>query len=183
MNTSSLPAYVRHAERFGVELVFESAAGLGESSANLTSTQLVELARRLAALDPAFKPGRPDGLVALADAEVRQTYLARIAPVLDQLRAPKPTRTGRACEVCGGPVAGRTDRRTCSPKCRRALARAGRIGAFSRPGVTPTDDRDAPVGPRRSVTPTPLCDADSPARNGGSGSSREVAPTGSRVAR
>jgi hypothetical protein len=111
---------------------------------------------------------------------VRQKYFARIAPVLDQLRAPRPPRTSRACEVCGAPIGGRRDRRTCSPKCRRALARAGRIGAFSGPCVTPTSDRDQRAGPRRSVTPTPLCDADSPARNGGSGSSREVA---GRVAR
>jgi hypothetical protein len=152
----------------------------------------------LKAIDPSFDPTKPDKLVEQigaghvrvpedfpsADPDKRDAYqreqarcrwLRRMAAVLDALAAPESRPAGRCCEVCGGPVAGRADRRTCSAKCRRALARAGRIGAFSRPAVTPTDDRDLPVGPRRNVTPTPLCDADFPARNGGSGSSREVA--------
>jgi hypothetical protein len=171
----TLPQYMLHAKRFGVELVFETAAGFGRPSANLTITQLAKLARCLHELDPAFDAGRPDKLVKLADAETRQSYLERVAPVLDQLQAPCPTRAGRACEVCGRPIGGRADRRTCSPRCRRALAREGGIGAFTRPLVTPTGAQDVGVTPRPRVTPMPHGNAGFGDRNGRSRRSREVA--------
>jgi hypothetical protein len=46
----ALDRYVRHAERFGVGLVFETAPGLGEPEPALTVGELVRLARRLKAI-------------------------------------------------------------------------------------------------------------------------------------
>jgi hypothetical protein len=165
--------YQRHAEKFGVALVFETAAGLGRPDADLTVGELVDLARRLKVIDPTFTPGRLDPLVKLADAEVKLAYLRRIAPVLDALATPL-SQSGRCGEVCGGPISGRADRRTCSNRCREALRRGGGVGPFSRPEATFTGRSDPRVGPRESVTLTPLCKADSRRRNRGSGTSREV---------
>ena len=105
---SSLVEYVTHAEKFGVELVFETAAGLGESRPNLPITRLVILARRLAELDPKFRASRPDQLVELADSEVRQAYFGRVAPVLDQLGAPRPAARVVPVRCAGRPVSGRS---------------------------------------------------------------------------
>jgi hypothetical protein len=37
---------------------------------------------------------------------------------------------GRRCEWCGVAIAGRTDRHTCSTRCRVALHRNGGVGRF-----------------------------------------------------
>jgi hypothetical protein len=73
--------YARCAERFGFELVFETAAGLGRSRAELSVIELVDLARRLKSIDARFDPGKPDKLVGAAGVEPRGAYLERIAPV------------------------------------------------------------------------------------------------------
>lgn len=174
MSKRRLLEYVRHADRFGTELVFETAAGVGEPRPNLTITELVTLARSLTQLDPRFDPARPDKLVELAGANVERAYRGRIAPVLDALRAPRPTSAGRACEICGKPIAGRADRRTCTTKCRRALSRAGGAGPFARPTVTFTDTHDVTVEPRPGVTPTSRKYSGFSDRNGGVRKSREV---------
>ncbi len=153
-NTMSIDRYVQHAERFGVELVFETAAGLGQVKSDLTTIELVTLARRLKAIYPKFNVARPDQLVELSSPEVRAAYLDRIAPVLDQLGTPVPTSASRCCEWCGKSIAGRSDRRTCSAGHRKALDRAGGVGLFSRPDVTPTDRFDLSVALRPDVTPT-----------------------------
>lgn len=173
-----IDAYCRHAERFGVELVFETACGLGDPAAELTVTALVELARCLKVIDPRFDPGRPDQLVELIGAghmcvaddfpsndpdkryayqrdQARCRWLEQIAPVTDALATPAPTRAGRVCEWCGTAIAGRADRRTCSSTRRKALDRSGGAGPFSRPDVTPSAKFDPPVAPGRNVTSTP----------------------------
>jgi hypothetical protein len=150
---SPLERYVRHAERFGVELVFETAAGLGAPDADLTIGELVQLARRLIAIDARFDSARPDKLVELSGAETRVAYLERIPPVLDALRTPAPASTGRCCEWCGNAIAGRADRRTCSGAHREALRRDGGLGPFSTAHVTVASDPGLRVGLDRSVTP------------------------------
>jgi predicted nucleic acid-binding Zn ribbon protein len=158
---TALERYVRHAERFGVELVFETAAGLGKPEAELTVAELVDLARRMKAIDAKVDPAKPDKLVALAGAGVEAAYRERLSVVLDHI-APrrcvacgKPlaadseervcssslcrtvllrvegTIAGRCCEWCGRAIVGRTDRRTCSKTCRQRLARSGGRGPFS----------------------------------------------------
>ena len=147
--------YVAHAERFGVELVFETAAGLGEPTSKLPVVELVNLARRLKAIDTKFNAAKPDKLVKDAGVEVQSAYLARIAPALDALGAPAPTLAGRCCEWCGAAIAGHRQRRTCSPRCRKALARAGGIGPFSAPDVTVSTRSDQSIVPRPNVTLLP----------------------------
>ncbi len=121
--------YLRHAERFGVELVFETAAWLAEPEPGLTVDELVDLVRRLKAIDARFDAAKPDKLVELAGVEVRDAYRERVAPVL---AAPAPMPAGRCCEWSGRPIAGHAHRRTCSPRCRRRLARAdGRRPAYA----------------------------------------------------
>lgn len=194
---SAVERYVRHAERFGVELVFETAAGLGEREPDLTAIELVTLARRLKAIYPNFDPAKPDAFVettgagdvrlpddfASADADKRDAYrreqakrryLDRIAPVLDALGAPAPTSARRVCEWCGKAIAGRVDRRTCSPAHRKALDRAGGVGPFSRLDVTPTSEVDQSPGPARFVTPTARKQGRFEAENRGEAESREV---------
>lgn len=153
----SLPAvdrYAQHAERFGSELVFETAAGLGLSDGEFTITELIALARRLQVIDPKFSPARPDPLVELTGVEFSDAYHDRIAPVLDALAALVPTprppvpvssAAGRRCEWCGKAIAGRAGRRTCSPAHRRALARAGGQGPYSR-GVSVTSETETTYG-------------------------------------
>ena len=55
-------------------------------------------------------------------------------------RSPRPpTRTlapVHVCEWCGAVLDGYASRRTCSPAHRKALSRAGGMGAFSGPDVT-----------------------------------------------
>lgn len=174
----ALEPWVRHAERFGVELVFETALGLGAGAPELSAVELVELARRLKAIDPRFNPARPDNFIELAGAEVRAAYLERLTAVLDPLGAPAPTRAGRACEWCGRSVAGRANRRTCSPACRKRLDRADGIGPFSRPDVTPSDEGGLRVAPGRFVTPTPREHGRFETENRGVGDFREVAAIG-----
>jgi hypothetical protein len=145
VSTPALELYVRHAERFGVELVFETALGLGEPRPELTVGELVRLGRRLKTIDPNFDAAKPDTLVELAGADVEAAYLERLRPVLDALSVPAPTRAGRACEWCGRSIAGRADRRTCSKRCREALRRANSVGAFSRPAVALSGEDDLRV--------------------------------------
>ena len=143
----ALKRYARRAERFGVELVFETAAGLAEPEPGLTVGELVDLARRLDAIDARFDAAKPDRLVEFVGVEVRDAYHERIAPVLDALAAPAPTRAARCCEWCGRPIAGHAHRRTCSPRCRRRRARADGVGPFTRPG----GKSDLSIAPDRNV--------------------------------
>jgi hypothetical protein len=181
--TPTLDRYVQHAERFGVDLVFETAAGLGTPDADLTVGELVQLARRLRAIDARFDGARPDKLVELSVTETRVAYLERIAPVLDALRAPVPTSASRVCEWCGRAIAGRTDRRTHSPACRKALERAGGIGPFTRPAAAASGQDDLRVGLAGSVTPMPRRDGLNPSRKRGVGDCREVSTTASSLER
>lgn len=175
MTAVALDRYVRHAERFGTELVFETAVGLGAPRAELTVIELVALARRLQAIDPRWNPTRPDQLVERSGAVFRDAYLDRIVPVLDACAAPRPTSASRRCEWCGRAVAGRADRRTCSPACRKRLNRASDVGPFSRPEVTPTGGGDLRVGPGRPVTRTPRQQKRFEGENRGGGDFQEVA--------
>jgi hypothetical protein len=198
----ALERYFRHAERFGVELVFETAAGLGEPEPDLTTIELIGLARRLETIDPKFDSARPDQLIELAGAghvrvpddfpsddpdrryayqraQARRRWLERIAPVLDALRTPAPTSARRCCEWCRKAIAGRADRRTCTPTHRKALDRAGGVGPFSTPGVTPTGGDDLRIGLGRNVTPTPHEQGLGGADFRGVGDFREV-PAGGR---
>lgn len=170
--------YATHAERFGVELVFETAAGLGALCAELTAVELVTLGRRLRAIDPKFDPARPDQLVELSAREIRDAYLDRIAPVLDALATPAPTSAGRSCEWCGKAIAGRADRRTCSGAHREALRRAGGVGPFSRPQVSPRTEPELRVGLREVVTLTARRQRPFQPENRGVGSFREVSAVG-----
>jgi hypothetical protein len=170
----ALERYVRHAERFGVELVFETAAGLGRATADLTGAELVDLARRLRTISAHFDPGGPDKLVGLAGVEIRAAYLERVGPVLDALRTPTPTRAGRCCEWCGKAIAGRRDRRTCSGAHREALRRAGGVGPFTPRDVTPTNVSGRSITPDESVTPRAHEQGRFELRNRGGGDFREV---------
>jgi hypothetical protein len=205
----TLDAFIRHAERFGVEEVLEAAAGAYGGKPELPVAELVTLARRLRELDPKFDPAKlfPDlgtdrlrAILAERDAlHERMTFderertqrnvdrrnhldellrasvrRARLKPVLDVLATPEPTPAGRGCEWCGQAIGGRADRRTCSPKCRRALQRAGGAGPFSRPEGTPTSEPDLGIVPSRSVTPTPHSRAKNPAPKRGVSTSHEV---------
>jgi len=131
---SSAAAYVSHAEHFGVELVFETAAGLGRGAPELPVEQLAELARRLKAIDPKFNPAHPTPIDSQATWP-QDAYLQRVGAAL-AVRAPAPARAGRCCEWCGKVFYGRTNRRTCSAAHRSALSRAGGVGAFSEPNAT-----------------------------------------------
>ena len=121
----SLPAvdrYAQHAERFGSELVFETAAGLGLSDGEFTITELIALARRLQVINPKFSPARPDPLVELSGVEFSDAYHDRIAPVLDALAALVRLRARRCpCRAPRGAGASGAGRR--SP-VERAVARA-----------------------------------------------------------
>jgi hypothetical protein len=96
---------------------------------------------------------------------------------------PPPARAARCCEVCGRAIAGYANRRTCSPKCRRALARGGGLGMFSASRFAEPDQRnvshlrepDPTIGPSRSVTPLPYEQRGFEAENRGVGDFREVA--------
>jgi hypothetical protein len=196
----TLDRYVRHAELYGVELVFETAVEGG-----LTIVELVNLARRLKAIDLKFdSPARPDQLIELAGAgqvrvpddfpsagpdkrhayqrqQARLGYLERVGGVLDALGAPAPTSAVRCCEWCGKAIAGRVDRRTCSGAHREALRRAGGVGPFSRPDVRPTADPDLRVGLAESVTPTAHEIRRSEAESRGVGDFRGVSPRGPQL--
>jgi hypothetical protein len=172
----ALERSVRHAERFGIELVFETALGLGEPEPDLTVGELIRLARRLKAIDPKFDAAKPDKLVELAGADVEVAYLERLQPVLYALSVPAPTRAGRACEMCGRSIAGRSDRRTCSKRCREKLRRAGGVGPFSRPAVAVSGEDDPRVAVRTSVAPTPHEQRRSEAEFRGEPNSRGVQP-------
>ena len=197
----ALESYLRHAERFGVELVFETAVGLGEREPDLTVGELVTLARRLRAIDARFDPAKPDQLVELAgaghvsvpddfpsaDSDERYSYqrkqsrlrwLEQIASVLDAFGTPLPTSAARCCEWCGKAIAGRADRHTCSPTCRKRLDRAGGVGPFSSPDVTPTGGDDSRVASGPTVTPTPGQNGRFEGENPGVGDVREVVAVG-----
>jgi hypothetical protein len=192
MTLSPLDRYIRHAERFGVELVFETAVDDG-----FTIAQLIKLARQLKTIDVKFDPARPDRLIELAGAghvripddfpssdpdkrhayqreQARRLWLDQIAPVLDALEAPAPTSAVRVCEWCGKAIAGRANRRTHSASCRRALARAGGVGPFTTPDVIATGQDDLRVGPGGIVTPTSHEQRGFETENRGVGDFREV---------
>jgi hypothetical protein len=175
----ALARYLAHTERFGVELVFETAVGLGETEAELTIAELVELARRLDAIDPRFDAVRPDKLVELAGVEIRDAYLERVAPVLDVLAAPTPTSADRCCEWCGKAIAGHAHRKTCSSRCRKRLARADGVGPFTRPG----GDFDLSIAPGRNVTLLSRGQGGFEAENRGVRPFREVSPARSEQLR
>lgn len=203
---SALDRYVRHAEHHGTEQVFETAAGLGvdvtpDTKPALTIVELINLARRLKQLDPAWR--FPDlyephveggevrhfdnGVVVVPDglnyhtrrqiAERGQRREQFLAPVLDAIATPAPVPAGRVCERCGRAIAGRSDRRTCSKACREALRRARGVGAFSRPRVAPTEGSDPSIAPRRTVAPTPPSRAGNDRENRGVWTFREAALT------
>jgi hypothetical protein len=125
---------------------------------------------KIGALEPVVSPGPMRAKVVSEDAPeadqrlaalcarivcARGRYARLVATILDAASTPSPTTALRPCEWCGRPNVGRSDRRTCTPRCRRALARARGVGPFSRPSVTPTWTPDLDHSPRRSVAPTP----------------------------
>lgn len=171
---AALERCLRHAERFGVELVLETAAGLGEPEPGLTVGELVDLARRLKAIDARFDAARPDKVVELDGVEVRDAYRRRIAPVLDALAVPAPTRAARCCEWCGRPIAGHAHGRTCSPRCRKRLARADSAAPFTRPN----SESDPSIAPDRNVTVLPREQRVREAENRRGLDFREVSPGG-----
>jgi hypothetical protein len=65
----------------------------------------------------------------------RGRYAKTVAAVLAASSTPRGR--ARSCEVCGVPIVGRSDRRTCSAECRKRLSRARRperpSGPLSRP--------------------------------------------------
>lgn len=61
---------------------------------------------------------------------------------------------GRVWEWCGVAIAGYASRRTCSPRCRQKLRRAGGVGQFTPRDVTPSPrTTDHP----RTPNPSHLC--------------------------
>jgi hypothetical protein len=112
---TTVEQYVRHAQRFGLELVFETAAGLNEPQP-LNNADLMTLARRLARIEPSFSPLRLDPWAVRQDPKLR----ARIERVFGSERSGKTT---RHCVICGRVISGRIDRQTCSPAHQKRLQR------------------------------------------------------------
>lgn len=175
----SLDDYVRHAERFGVELVFETAAGFGgfapfDGVPDLTIDELVTLGRRLRELDAKFNPAKPDRIVKLAGSG--RSHARNITPALERLATPEPTMAARTCEWCGVAIAGRSDRRTHSAKCKKALQRAGGIGPFTRPEAGHSAGSDRSIAGTRSVPFTPDEHGDRGGENRGVSEFPELSP-------
>jgi hypothetical protein len=111
----TVAAYVRHAQRFGLELVFETAAGFNNSQ-SMSDADLMTLARRLARVEPSFSPLRLDRWALRQD----PALASRVERVFGSERSGKTT---RHCVICGRAISGRIDRQTCSPAHQKRLQR------------------------------------------------------------
>ena len=107
----TLTGLVRHAERFGVELVYE----MGD---HLAAAERAVLADRLRELDPGWRPPK----AAVAPGPARR---ASSMPTPDL--SPGPALSVSTCAHCGGPFqARRSTGRYCKPACRLAAHRSRR---------------------------------------------------------
>lgn len=110
----SVDAYVRHAQRYGLELVFETA--LGFNDAPLSDGDLMTLARRLVSVDQNFNPRKLDASVVRQRPDIQER--------VDRIFGTGSTsRATRRCVICGKAIHGRSDRQTCSPAHQKRLQR------------------------------------------------------------
>ncbi len=106
---SPLDQWIRYARLNGTEFVYEAARDDG-----LPELDLARLSAALVQLDRHYRqPGRPPG-------RPRQDV-----PI------PEADRASNSCAICGRAIAGYSNRRTCSTRCRVALHRARRQAEVS----------------------------------------------------
>jgi hypothetical protein len=121
----SLRRFIRHAEVYGTEYVYETA------SRELPRAELETLARRLATIDPGWsttiitKPAIGGSGLANPHSEAEDCYEIERSGLIPQTRPIRNKLT--VCQRCGkilkSPLRGRS-RRFCSNACRQAAHRA-----------------------------------------------------------